>query len=288
MAAERSFDLNSDCESDFGDDDDLPAALPAPAPLALLPLPAPPPPLPLPACGESSGGSSDAQPELFAVPECPAPPQPNADFIIAVAPPPVTVVVAKVPGAAAAAAPPMTAAEASWAAAAEGLRLVKSKSASGYKWVQHVGSVTARPYQLKVGSKSGFKHLGFFATAEEAALTYARSLRLEESTREALGLKSQAAAPREMSAGEAKAAAAAEGRPFELQIWQDGQITALGFFATAEEAKLAYARSLAVESRKRKHESAPAPAPASTAMGGGTRRDDDGDKLLQDDVEDEE
>jgi len=67
----------------------------------------------------------------------------------------------------------MTAEEALAAAETEGLPLIRSAaSSSGYRHVccHHEGTV--RPYSLQVEGK----HLGCFATAEEAALTYSRRL----------------------------------------------------------------------------------------------------------------
>ena len=66
---------------------------------------------------------------------------------------------------------PMTAAEAKAAAAAEGLQLEASDNATGFAGVRY-GPATAirRPFQAVHGDES----LGYFETAEEAALVYAR------------------------------------------------------------------------------------------------------------------
>ena len=73
---------------------------------------------------------------------------------------------------AASAPPPITAEE---AAEAEGLTLVKADNFSGFKGVYfHNGR--AKPYQVQVGRGGKTVHLGRFATAEAAALCYARTL----------------------------------------------------------------------------------------------------------------
>ena len=68
---------------------------------------------------------------------------------------------------------PLTAEEAVAQAAAEGLTLEKSRFASGYKGV----SIQGRRYQAYVMRAGKFVSLGYFATAEEAALAVARDAR---------------------------------------------------------------------------------------------------------------
>ena len=108
---------------------------------------------------------------------------------------------------------PLTAAEAKAAAEAEGLTLVTSAAASsGYtnvQWHQNGKHGSRRTYELKVVRGSRLVYLGTFATAEEAALVYARWLAKEESAAEvAAALEAVVAAV--MAAGEPTKAPAAE------------------------------------------------------------------------------
>ena len=102
------------------------------------------------------------------------------------------------------------------------------------------------------------QYFGSFATAEEAALTYARRVGSEQAAQEA----AEAAPP--MTAAEVLARAAEEGlmlvradnkagykgvyikqgktRPYQLQIKVDGRTQNIGNFATGEEAALHLAR----------------------------------------------
>ena len=104
------------------------------------------------------------------------------------------------------------------------------------------------------------QYFGNYATAEEAALTYARHVGREQAAQEA----AEAAPP--MTAAEVLARAAEEGlmlvradnkagykgvyikqkqsktRPYQLQIWVDGRTQYIGNFATGEEAALHLAR----------------------------------------------
>jgi hypothetical protein len=158
---------------------------------------------------------------------------------------------------------PMTAAEAHAAAAAEGLSLVPADGPTGFKGVSRSGTA-AKPFAARLWHGWHHKHLGCFATAEEAALAVARCL----------GPEGVAAAlapePTPMTAAEAHAAAAAEGltllraenvtgfkgvsragrsasKPFQAMQKHDGRDKHLGNFATAEEAALAVARFLGPE-----------------------------------------
>ena len=71
----------------------------------------------------------------------------------------------------------MTAEEALRLAETEGLTLLKANNVSGYKGVYFNSSVNrAKPYRVKV-TRGGIKvQLGYFATAEEAALCYAKTV----------------------------------------------------------------------------------------------------------------
>lgn len=80
--------------------------------------------------------------------------------------------------AAAAVAPPMTAKEAIRTAEAEGLTLIQSrKSSTGYRCVKiHRGPFSiAKPYMVQIHRDNKRAVLGWFSTAEEAALCFARS-----------------------------------------------------------------------------------------------------------------
>ena len=87
---------------------------------------------------------------------------------------------ARTPEGRAAAAAPASAEEAVRQAEAEGLTLLKANSVTGYNGVIFCTS-KSKPYQARVGRAGGQMHLGTFATAEEAALCYARSQRFVES-----------------------------------------------------------------------------------------------------------
>ena len=76
----------------------------------------------------------------------------------------------------AAAAAPLTADEVRAMAEAEGLLLARADSATGFKGVSKIGS------KFKAHTREGAKlrYLGLFATAEEAALCYARHTRSDQ------------------------------------------------------------------------------------------------------------
>jgi len=148
----------------------------------------------------------------------------------------------------------MTAEEAVAAAEAEGLPLIRSQSgATGFKYITHArGGNTSRPYQLQVGGR----YYGSFATAEEAALSYSRRIGREAAQAEA------AEARVDLTAGEALAAAEAEGLPLltnrsgatgykhvsmqknpgsKTRPYVLNKVSFVSF-ATAEEAALSYSR----------------------------------------------
>jgi len=163
--------------------------------------------------------------------------------------------------------PPMTAEEALRQAETEGLTLLQSESSnSGYKSVSFNRTMKTTPYKAEVWRGGKKVTLGHFATAEEAALAYAR-------TPEAQAAVVAAAAPPEpppMTAEEALRQAEAEGltrlrsesnssgykgvsftgrktRPYAAKLRRGGKMMGLGSFATAEEAALVVARKLAVQ-----------------------------------------
>jgi len=71
--------------------------------------------------------------------------------------------------------PPLTAEEALQQAEAEGLTLLRSGSSTGYKGVGVDSRLKCKPYAADVRRGGKNVHLGRFATAEEAALCYARA-----------------------------------------------------------------------------------------------------------------
>ena len=70
----------------------------------------------------------------------------------------------------------MTAAEAHAAAAAEGLALVRAETPTGFKGVSRNSNSAIKPFKAQLRHGGRDKHLGVFATAEEAALAVARFL----------------------------------------------------------------------------------------------------------------
>ena len=71
--------------------------------------------------------------------------------------------------------PPMTAEEAVRQADAEGLTLLKANNTAGYKGVSY-DRIRAKPYKAEVRRGGKQVHLGTFATPEEAALCYAKTV----------------------------------------------------------------------------------------------------------------
>ena len=71
--------------------------------------------------------------------------------------------------------PPLTAAEAMAQAASEGLTLQPSANAAGYLSVAIDRHHTRHPFRARDRSAGGDEHIGYFATAEEAALAVARA-----------------------------------------------------------------------------------------------------------------
>ena len=155
----------------------------------------------------------------------------------------------------------------------EGLTLATSSSSSGYKGVYyHPEQRGSKKYQLMV-SAGGGKHvtLGWFAAAEEAALFRAR----REAGRDTSDLTAPPPpppppAPSSAAGAEAVRQAEREGltlatssssnngykgvcycpktrgsKKYKLQVTVGGKQVSLGYFATAEEAALSYARSMA-------------------------------------------
>jgi len=166
----------------------------------------------------------------------------------------------------------MTAEDALRQAEAEGLTLLLSESSnSGYRGVSFKSNMKTRtkPYHAEV--QRGGKHatLGYFATAEEEALAHARS----PEGRAAVAAAAAPPAPPLMTAEEALRQVGTEGltllraensrysnstgykgvsftnsmktRPYQAKVKRGGKQVALGYFATAEEAALVFARDSA-------------------------------------------
>ena len=142
---------------------------------------------------------------------------------------------------------------------AEGLTLLRADNKAGYFGV-HYKPGRPKPYQARVSRGRGKQvHLGFFSTAEEAALCVARTPEGQEAAE-------QAAEPPPLTSEEARQQAQADGlallmsdnkagyfgvyvtqpgqpKPYMAQVWRGGKDVYLGIFATAEEAALCVARS---------------------------------------------
>ena len=152
---------------------------------------------------------------------------------------------------------PLTADEARAAAAAEGLELVPSSSGEmGFRGVTRNGS----KYNASIRANGPQRHLGIFATPEEAALCYARYVGAKRAAAEAA--KARVAVPQPLTPDEARAAAVAEGLElvpssssesgykgvrinigrYRAEIKENGKHRYLGMFTTPEEAALCYAR----------------------------------------------
>ena len=164
---------------------------------------------------------------------------------------------------------PLTADEARAAAAAEGLELVPSSSSeTGFRGVYNTGG----KYRVGFDDNGKTRHLGIFATPEEAALCYARHVGAERAAAEAAGERGKG--PQPLTANEARAAAAAvraaaaaEGLElvpsssnqtgfrgvsknhdkYRAELKSSGKRYHLGMFATPEEAALSYARHIGAE-----------------------------------------
>ena len=147
-------------------------------------------------------------------------------------------------------------------AQAENLTLLVPNSKMGYSNKTGYTGVSFRPNRSKpyqAGARRGGKtiSLGYFTTAEEAALCVARSPEGQAAAEE------RAAA---LTSEEARQQAQAEGlmlvvaknstgyfgvylthpgrpKPYQAAVWRGGKQVSLGYFATAEEAALCVARS---------------------------------------------
>ena len=145
-------------------------------------------------------------------------------------------------------------------AEAEGLVLRVADNKAGYFGVRLANPGQPKPYQARMRRGGKKVHLGYFATAEEAALCVARSPEGQAAAAE------RAAAAPPLTSEEARQQAQAEGltlvvaenttgyfgvyltnpgypKPYLAQLKRGGKKMNLGCFATAEEAALCIARS---------------------------------------------
>ena len=143
-------------------------------------------------------------------------------------------------------------------AQAEKLTLLVAETRSGYYGVAYRAKMR-KPYQAQVWRGGKCVSLGYFTTAEEAALCVARSP-------EGKAAEGRAAAAAPLTSEEAQQQAQAEKlelvvaenktgffgvhfanpgspKPYKAQVWCGGKRLHLGTFATAEEAALCVARS---------------------------------------------
>ena len=182
----------------------------------------------------------------------------------------------------------MSEAEAHRLAEVEGLQLVpSSSSASGFKGISHNPNCSTRPFQAQINQGGKLHNLGYYSSAIEAALAYARHLGTASVAAAAAATPAPAPAP--MSEAEARRLAEVEGlqlvpssshatgfkgvyhnpssstRPFHASIYQGGKTHNLGSYSSACEAALAVARYLgpaSVAAAAAAAPAAPAPAPS--------------------------
>ena len=160
--------------------------------------------------------------------------------------------------------PPLTAEEALRQAEAEGLTLLKSeRSSTGYKNVSFRTGKT-KPYQARVTRDGKELTLGFFLTAEEAALSIARSpegreaaaappkpppMTAEEALQqvmrqvEAEGLTLPRSGRNSTGFRGVTSVSKNSSKPYAAKAYRGGKLVYLGRFTTPEEAALCYARS---------------------------------------------
>lgn len=163
--------------------------------------------------------------------------------------------------------PCMSVEEVAAAVQAEGLTLLRDDSPTGFLGVGPVLRATAKSrFRADIGPHGDKKYLGVFATAEEAALAYARALG-PEGVEAYLNTASSEAPP--MTKEQVDAAVASEGlalvrannktgyknvtktsshsKPFKMTMRHKHTHFHLGVYATLEEAALAYARAVGTE-----------------------------------------
>ena len=148
-------------------------------------------------------------------------------------------------------------------AQAEKLTLLVSENKTGYFGVSLDKPGLPKPYQARVYRGGKQVRLGYFATAEEAALCVARS---PEGQAVAAERAAAPPAPHPLTSEEARQQAQVEGltlrvaesttgyfgvhldqrcksKPYQARVMRAGKKVRLGYFATAEEAALCVARS---------------------------------------------
>ena len=138
--------------------------------------------------------------------------------------------------------------------------VAKAANKTGYFGVYHINAGQPKPYQARVRRGGKQVSLGYFATAEEAALCVAR-------TPEGRAVQKRPAAAAPLTSEEARQQARAEGltllvaknragyfgvhhkpgqsisKPYQAVVRRGGKQVYLGSFAAAEEAALCVARS---------------------------------------------
>jgi hypothetical protein len=136
---------------------------------------------------------------------------------------------------------------------AQKLTPLVADNSSGYFCVCLSKPGQPKPYQAQVTRGGNQVHLGYFATAEEAALCVARSpegqAAAAERAAEAAPLTSEEA--RQLAQAEKLTLLVAESttgyfgvqlhrpglsKPYQARVWRGGNQVSLGYFATAEEA----------------------------------------------------
>eukprot|EP00964_Phaeocystis_antarctica_P007935 scaffold4271_cov57-Phaeocystis_antarctica.AAC.3 len=171
-------------------------------------------------------------------------------------------------------------------AQAEELTLRVANNATGYLCVYLTKPGQLKPYlaQMKSGGKSVY--LGYFATADEAALCVARSSEGQAAAQKAAAA-SAAAAPVPLTSEEARQQALTEGlvlrvadngagyfgvchkpgkvKPYQARVSRGGKHVYLGRFANAEEAALCVARTPEGQAAAKRAAAAPPPSPPLTS-----------------------
>ena len=148
--------------------------------------------------------------------------------------------------------------EARQQARAEGLTLRAARSTTGYFGVYLINPGRPKPYKAEVRRGGKLVYLGYFATAEEAALCVARTpeeqaapaerpvaappLTSEEALQQAQGLALLVAKNKAGYFG-VHLTNPGKPKPYLVQVRRGGKAVYLGSFATAEEAALCVARS---------------------------------------------
>ena len=142
-------------------------------------------------------------------------------------------------------------------AAAEGLTLQLSGSATGYRCVHIDSKNKTNPFKVQVKRAGKEVYLGSFATAEDAALTYARTaearagaaaksvpLTAEEVVARAAA-EQLTLVPSNNASGYKNVACHKQTGRYQAKITHNGKVVRHGSFGSAEEAALAVARATA-------------------------------------------